>query len=64
MTRDEMIEVIAEEIWQSENIRIHGKRRSVEWPEDVHPELVDSYKLTATHLANCGIFIPSNPRHT
>ena len=44
------VDLIAEEIWQSENIRIHGRRRSVDWPEDVHEELVDSYKLTAVHL--------------
>lgn len=30
---DKVIEAIAEEMWQEENLRIHNKRRSVPWSE-------------------------------
>lgn len=50
MTYDETVDLIAEEMWQAESIRIQGRRRTVEWPHSLHQELVASYRLTAMHL--------------
>ena len=66
MTPDEVIEFIAEEMWQVDNLRVNGKRRSVNWPEDLHPELAETHRYNARHiilsLSSKGIKLTDTPK--